>query len=69
MARDASGRFFSTDHLGACAVGIAKAALARTLTAELGKGSDPTPEDLTWAMKVLRERPDWAEHTLKSLGL
>jgi len=71
MARDASGRFFSTDHLGAARVGIAKDLLRRILTTPCdGGGNLPfTPEEQAWALKVIRERPAWAESTLRGAGL
>jgi hypothetical protein len=55
---------------------LAKAKLSRILTTTCdGRGRIPdgagdyfSNEDQVWAMKVVRQRPEWAEQTLRNAG-
>jgi hypothetical protein len=53
-------------------IAVEKDKLRKILTTPFADdGSIPgfTPQDAAWAREVIRERPDWAEQTLKDLRI
>ena len=65
------GRYSQAPDVSEVKVALAKDLLRRILTTKCdGGGNLPfTHDEQSWAIRVTRERPEWAMDVLKSLGL
>lgn len=74
--RNADGTFASFAPDATIPLALAKDKLRRVLTTPCngrgrvpdGQGGEFTSEDHEWALRVMRQRPEWAEQTLKHCG-